>query len=197
MSERFDRAVAAIDRANADDPNVLVVAGVERPKELAHAKMATAWVQRLAPAASEPLLLAARGHHLRRWAVPRASFPAGRAGYLRWRREQHRRHADELAAILTDCGYDDATISRVASIVRKEGLGRDPEVQALEDALCLVFLETQLGDVAARLDHDKLVDVLAKTAKKMSPAGLEAAASLPLDDAGASLLRAALARPGG
>jgi hypothetical protein len=191
--ERFERAVAAIDAANAADPNVLVVGGVGRPKELAHAEMVSTWVRRLTPDASEALLLAARGHHLRRWAVPRASFPAGRTGYLRWRREQHHRHAEELATILTDCGYDDAVISRVAAIVRKEGLGRDPEVQALEDALCLVFLETQLGDVAERLDADKLVSVLAKTAKKMSPAALAHAARLALDPAGAALLQRALA----
>ena len=36
----------------------------------------------------ETLLLAARAHHLRRWELPRDSYPVGRAGYLRWRRDQ-------------------------------------------------------------------------------------------------------------
>jgi hypothetical protein len=193
--DRFARAIAAIDACNADDPNLLVVDGVAQPKELAHAELVTQWARKLRPDASEALLLAARGHHLRRWVVPRSSYPAGRSGYLKWRRDLHRRHAEELGAILRECGYDDATIDRVGSLVRKEGLGRephDPEVQALEDALCLVFLETQFASVAARLDDGKMVDVLAKTAKKMSPAALELANSLPIDDAGRALLARAL-----
>ena len=76
--ERYLAAIAAIDAANADDPAVLVVGGEARGKEQTHAEMMTAWVLRLRPAASEELLLAARGHHLRRWMVPRGSFPAGR-----------------------------------------------------------------------------------------------------------------------
>jgi len=64
--------------------------------------------------------------------------------------------------------------------VRKRGLGRDPEVQVLEDALCLVFLETQLADLAARLDADKLIDILRKTMRKMSPEAVERANELPL-----------------
>jgi hypothetical protein len=193
--EQFARAIAAIDARNADDPNTIVIDGAAQPKELAHAELVTQWVRKLRPDASEALLLAARGHHLRRWTVPRASYPAGRSGYLKWRRDLHRRHADELGAILHECGYDDATIDRVGALVRKEGLGRTPDdadVQALEDALCLVFLETQFGEVAARLDDEKMVDVLAKTAKKMSPAALELAAALPMDDTGRALLARAL-----
>jgi hypothetical protein len=195
--DRFTRAIAAIDARNADDPNTIVVGGVAAPKELAHAELVTQWVHKLRPDASEALLLAARGHHLQRWVVPRTSYPAGRSGYLKWRRDLHRRHAEELGAILRDCGYDDATIDRVGALVRKEGLGRspdDPEVQALEDALCLVFLETQFATVAARLDDEKMVDVLAKTAKKMSPAALELAGTLPIDDDGRALLARALAQ---
>jgi hypothetical protein len=195
--DRLARTILAIDVRNTDDPNTIVIDGVAQPKELAHAELVTQWVRKLRPDASEALLLAARGHHLRRWVVPRSSYPAGRSGYLKWRRDLHRLHAEELAAILRDCGYDDATIDRVGALVRKEGLGRaphDPEVQALEDALCLVFLETQFATVAERLDDEKMVDVLAKTAKKMSPAALEFAGTLPIDDAGRALLARALAQ---
>jgi hypothetical protein len=193
FGDRFDCAMAAIDGANAEDPTRLVVDGVARPKEVVHAEMVTAWVQRLRPDAPEALLLAARAHHLRRWTVPRNSYPAGRSGYLRWRRELHRRHADDLAVLLAQCGYDDATTARAGAIVRKEGLAAgDADVQALEDSLCLVVLATQLGDVAARLDEAKMLDVLAKTAKKMSPAGLALVAELPLDPAGMALLARAL-----
>jgi limonene-1,2-epoxide hydrolase len=187
-SPGFTAAIAAIDAANAEDPTVVVVRGVEGPKEVLHAQLVTEWVTSLEPRASEALLLAARGHHLRRWTVPRASYPAGRAGYLKWRRDLHEQHAQELGAILERAGYDTDTITRVQAIVRKRGLGRDPEVQVLEDALCLVFLETQLTDVAARLDTDTLVSVLDKTARKMSDTGRAAIAQVPLDDAARALL---------
>jgi hypothetical protein len=125
--------------------------------------------------------------------VPRASYPAGRPGYLRWRRDLHRRHAVELGELLTEYGYDTVTIERVGELVRKDRLGKgDTEVQALEDAMCLVFLETQLGEIADRLDDAKMLDVLAKSAKKMSPEGLALVAELPLDDAGRDLLARAL-----
>jgi limonene-1,2-epoxide hydrolase len=140
------------------------------------------------------LLLAARGHHLRRWTVPRASAPDGRVGYLRWRKSLQEQHARELGAILVTAGYDDATVERVQSIVRKERLASDPEVQALEDALCLVFLETQLTDVAARLDPVLLSRVIARTAKKMSAEGIAAIAQVPLDDHARTILAAALGR---
>jgi ketosteroid isomerase-like protein len=192
VTSRFERAIAAIDAANAEDPHQITVRGRTGPKEILHAELVTKWVRDLAPDASEELLLAARGHHLRRWTVPRASAPAGRSGYLRWRKSLHEQHATELGAILSEAGYDDAAIARVQTIVRKQGLGRDAEVQTLEDALCLVFLETQLAEIAARLEPDKLVSVIQKTAKKMSPAGLEAIARVPLDDADRARLERAV-----
>src|SRR5262245_50250813 len=125
-SERLGRAIAAIDAANGADPNVVTIRGETGPKELLHAEMVSAWVDQLRPDADEALRLAARGHHFRRWTSPRSSFPAGRANYLRWRRQLHKQQADELGALLTECGYDDATIGRVQALVRKEGLGHDP-----------------------------------------------------------------------
>lgn len=196
-SDRFAAAIRAIDSANALDPTRLLVGGVERPKELVHAELVTAWVRRLRPDASEALLLAARGHHFRRWTVPRTSYPTGRNGYLRWRRALHRQQARELSELLAQCGYDDPTVARVAALVRKEGLGRDdaaadPDVQTLEDAMCLVFLETQLADFASRHDDAKLLGVLAKTAKKMSPDAIQRAQELPLDEDARALLARAL-----
>ena len=166
----------------------MVVRGVERPKELAHAHLVTEWVEKLKPDASEALLLAARAHHLRRWTIPRASYPEGRSGYLRWRKQLHEKHATDVAEILADAGYDDATIARVQDLVRKRGLGRDAEVQVLEDALCLVFAETQLLDLAARVDADKMVDVVRKTLVKMSPRAIALAGDLDLPAEARALL---------
>jgi hypothetical protein len=194
VKARFDDAIAAIDDANATDPNTITIDGVERPKEQAHAELATAWLRRLDPDADDAQLLAARAHHLRRWSIARSDYPEGRAGYLRWRAALKRQHADEVGEILRGAGYDDATIGRVQQIVQKVGLTSDPAVQAHEDALCLVFLETQLDELLDKLaDDDKAVDVLAKTAKKMSPRAVALAAQLPLSDRGRALLERALA----
>jgi hypothetical protein len=192
-SDRLAKAIAAIDAANADDPFTLVIDGVERPKELLHAELMTEWVQRLDPAATPEQLIAARAHHLRRWALPREDYPEGRAGYLRWRTTLKRRHAEDVGAILAEVGYSLESIERVQRIIRKEGLGRDAQVQVHEDALCLVFLQTQLDDVAGQLGDEKSVDVLRKTARKMSDQGLVAAAGLSYSSTGRRLLEAALA----
>ena len=192
--DRLARALAAVDAANADDPHTIVVDGHERPKEQAHAELMTHWVRTLAPDCGDEQLIAARAHHLRRWALPRDDYPRDRAGYLRWRTALRRRHADDVAAIMREAGYDDDAVERVQAIVRKQGLGRDPEVQVHEDALCLVFLQTQLDDLAAQIgDEDKMLAILRKTAGKMSPAALAAAEALPLTPAGAALLGRALA----
>ncbi len=188
---RLTRALSAIDAANRDDPNRIVVRGVERPKELAHAELVTEWICRLRPDSDELLLVAARGHHLQRWQLPRTSYPEGRAGYLRWRRDLSERQATALATIVEDCGYTAEETARVQELVRKRGLGSDPEVQALEDAICLTFLETQLAELAARTDDTKMIDILAKTMKKMSPQALSLASELDLDERGRELLAAA------
>jgi Domain of unknown function (DUF4202) len=196
LDTRMRQAFAAIDAANADDPVTIVVDGVERPKELAHAELMVGWVQRLDPDASDAQLLAARAHHLRRWTLPRDEFPEGRAGYLRWRTRLKKQHAEEVAVILADVGFDQAAIERAQQIVRKDRLGRDPAVQVHEDALCLVFLQTQLVDVAAQIGDEKTIEVLRKTARKMSPQGLAAAQELSLEPEGRRLLELALANAG-
>jgi hypothetical protein len=190
---RLAAALAAIDAANADDPNVITVDGVERPKELAHAELMTRWVRTLDPDCSDEQILAARAHHLRRWTIPRASYPDGRSGYLRWRTALKRQHGDDVGAILRDAGYDDASVARVQAIVTKRGLGQDQAVQVHEDALCLVFLQTQLDELAGKMGDDKTIDILQKTAKKMSPAGLEAARALRFSPPASALLERALA----
>lgn len=187
-----DAAVAAIDAANAEDPNVVVVRGVEEPLALAHGRLAAGWIERLVPDADDALRLAARAHHLRRWELARTSYPAGRAGYLRWRRDQKQRHATDVAAILAAAGYDATAIERVQALIRRDHLATDPEAQAVEDAACLVFLETQLTSTADRLEHEHMLDVIRKTARKMSPAGLALVTDVPLTDAERALLAEAL-----
>ena len=192
MSERYEAAVAAIDAANADDPTRIVVRGVDQPLAQVHGVLAAEWVADLHPGADETWLLAARAHHLRRWELPRSSYETGRAGYLKWKRDQRRRHADDAGELLAAVGYDAAAIQRVQALVRRDHLATDPGSQAIEDAACLAFVETQLADVATKLDRTHLIDVLRKTAKKMSPEGAAAIERIPLGDAERELLAEAL-----
>ncbi|HVM39656.1 MAG TPA: DUF4202 domain-containing protein [Acidimicrobiia bacterium] len=191
---RFETAIEAIDAANRDDPVRIEVRGERRPKELAHAELATEWVHRLVDDPSEELLLAARAHHVRRWTLPRSSYPEGRSGYLKWRKRLHEVHAEIVGGILDGAGYPPPAVERVQDLVRKKGLAAgDPEAQALEDALCLVFVETQFHDVAARLGDDKTVEVVKKTLRKMSARAQSLALGLPLTPADAALVERALA----
>ena len=193
---RFQDAIARIDAANADDPETLRIDGADLPKELTHARMLTGWVRRLRPDADDVLLLAARAHHVRRWTIPRGEYPAGRRGYLRWRTALHQFHADEVERLLADAGYDEPVIGRVQQLVRKVNLRRDPDVQTLEDGLCLVFLDTQLSDLRRKHPESKLIDVLQKTWKKMSPRARELALELDLDADDCALIERALADSG-
>jgi hypothetical protein len=187
--ERLARTLAAIDAANAADP--------ERETDGAPAavrygeRMSTALAQ-LAPDASEALRIAVRAQHVERWRVPRASYPEGRAGYLSWRRDLGLAHAARAAELARESGYDDATIERVRSIVAKRKRASDPEAQALEDCACLVFLEHHLDAFAARHDEAKVIDVLRKTWAKMSELARDRALALPLSRPARALVAAAL-----
>jgi hypothetical protein len=193
--DRFRQAVTAIDAANAEDPGTVRVRGRARPKALGEAELVSEWVERLRPDAGDSLRLAARAHHLRRWTSPRSSYPDGRAGYLRWRRDLYEFHATEAGAILEAVGYDPSTIGRVQDLVRKRDLraGTDPEVQTLEDAICLAFLEAEFVELADRLERDLIIDVLRKTLVKMSDQAKQAAATITLAPREQELLAAALA----
>jgi hypothetical protein len=129
------------------------------------------WVARLRPDAPEALQLAARCQHLRRWEIPRNTYPDGRIGYLEWRKALSRFHADRSTEILRSAGYDDETIERVRAINQKRGLKIEPDVQTMEDALCLVFLEYELEDFARKHPAEKVVDILRKSWRKMSDQG--------------------------
>ena len=189
---KLQQAVAAIDQVNAEDPNSLTLNGETQPLEVAHAERRTYWIQQIVGEdASEALLLATRAQHIRRWEIPRSSYPRERVGYLRWRTDLKKFHAEQTAAILETVGYDAATIGRVADLMQKKHLKQDPETQALEDALCLVFLETQFSEFA-RKEADKIVEIVRKTWVKMSKKGRELALTLPMTDEDQAIILQAL-----
>ncbi len=189
----FDLALQRIDAANADDPNTVLVGGQERPAELVYSERMSAMLEQLAPEASEALRLAVRAQHLRRWTVPRGSYPMDRVGYHRWRGDLKRRHAEWASAILTECGIDVETTARAASLIRKENLKTDVEAQTLEDVACLVFLQHYAAEFAAKHDHAKMIGIVQKTWKKMSEAGQRAALALPLETSVRAIVDEALA----
>ena len=173
-------AFRRVDLANAADPNQEVVNGQSEPKELVYSRRMTDRLARFAPNASEALRLAARCQHIQRWTISRADFPEGRMGYRRWRTTLATFHAETAGALLQEVGYDDATVTRVQTLLRKENLKTDVEVQTLEDVACLVFLEHYAAAFAAKQDAAKLVEILRKTWRKMSEQGREAALRVDL-----------------
>jgi hypothetical protein len=184
INDRFNLAIDRIDAANAADPH---------GAEVVYAQRMTDWLARLYPDASEALRLAARAQHIRRWEIPRDTFPMGRIGYHRWRTTLYSFHADAAEEILREVGYDDATIGRVRSLLRKERLKSDPEVQALEDVICLVFLENYFAEFAPKHDEEKVIVILRRTWAKMSDAGHAAAMKLELPEEARRLVERALA----
>jgi hypothetical protein len=180
--ERLDAAFARIDEANAQDPNLERLDGQDFPKELLYGRRMSATLAMFAPEADDAVKLAARAQHVQRWKIPRSDFPMDRKGYLAWRQKLYGMHAELAGEILREVGYDDATIARVGTLLRKKGLKTDPDVQLLEDVICLVFLEHYFAEFSVKHDDAKVIDILRKTWAKMSPRGHEAALALPMGE---------------
>jgi hypothetical protein len=191
----FDEAIRRFDEANAEDPIMETVDGESRPKELIYGQRMSAWLDRFAPDAPETVKLAARAQHIRRWEVPRDTYPEGRAGYLKWRTDLYKRHGDIAGAILKEVGYDDDTIDRVKTLLRKRGLKTDPDVQLMEDVICLVFLEYYFHDFAKQHGEEKLIPIVQKTWKKMTDEGHQAALKLGYAPEDFALIQKALSEP--
>ena len=170
-ARRFEAALRRFDEENARDPNTETANGIVQPREWLYARRLSDWVGRLCPDASEPLRLAARCQHLCRWEIPRSSYPMTRAGYLQWRANLKKYHAQKAGDILRELGYPEAVVRCVEDLNLKKHFPDDPETRVLEDALCLVFLEYQLADLAVKTAEDKTINALQKSWQKMTAAG--------------------------
>ena len=190
---RFAEAIRRFDLENSRDPNSEALNGQPHPRELIYAQWLTEWVLKLSPHASEPLRLAARCQHICRWEIPRSSYPMDKPGYLRWRADLKKFHAEKSGKILREVGYEEAIIQRVQELNLKKNFPNDPEVCVLEDALCLVFLERQLAPLAAKTDDDKTINALQKSWKKMTPTARAEALKLNYSPREKSLIEQALA----
>jgi hypothetical protein len=190
--QKFATALFSFDRENSRDPNYEIADGVSHPRELLYVERLTKWVLRLCPDASEELRLAARCQHICRWQSPRESYPMTRAGYLKWRADLKKFHAQKSGEILQAAGYDEATIRHVQDLNLKKNFPADPKVRVLEDALCLVFLEFQFAALAARSDDDKMMNAIRKSWEKMTDAARAEALKLNYGERERVLLQRAL-----
>ncbi|KAF2738899.1 glutamyl-tRNA synthetase [Polyplosphaeria fusca] len=193
MTSPYTKALAAIDAAHALDPNKTTVAGKELPYEVHYAQKCTEYLDKRSPTASEPLQLAIRAQHFRRWEVPRDSYPMTRPGYHAWRTFLKKRQAELVEQICKDAGYSEADSARVGALIRKEDLKQDEETQILEDVACLVFLDDQFEQFERGHDEEKILGILRKTWGKMSERGHELALEVRMSARAEELVKKALA----
>ncbi|KAF2010254.1 glutamyl-tRNA synthetase [Aaosphaeria arxii CBS 175.79] len=193
MSDSFNKALEAIDAAHALDPNITTFNGTDKPYELHYAEKCTSYLEKRCPSASEPLRLAIRAQHFRRWEVPRSSYPMTRVGYHAWRTFAKKKQAEQVEQICKDSGYTDETAARVAALIRKEDLKEDEETQVLEDVACLVFLDDQFEQFEKEHDEDKIINILRKTWGKMTDEGHKLALQIPMSGRPQELVQKALA----
>lgn len=192
MNEKFREAIRLIDEANARDPNHDLVAGQPVPRELLYSQRLTEWVLKLAPDASEPLRLAARSQHICRWQVPRSDFPPGKPGYHQWKNAARRFHAELTSELLKKVGYDELTIAQVHALNLKKDFPVNPESRILEDALCLVFLQFQFAELAAKSPPETMINALRKSWAKMTQNTRNIALTLDFASHEKALLKEAL-----
>ncbi|KAJ9193487.1 hypothetical protein DTO166G4_3228 [Paecilomyces variotii] len=192
-SSKYDLALRRIDEAHSADPNIVTVNGAQVPYELHYADKMTKYLDLHTPSASEPLRLAIRAQHLRRWEVPRSSYPQTKPGYFAWRTFLKKRQAELAEKICLESGYSETEAARVAALVRKEDLKQDQETQALEDVACLVFLDDQFEEFEKGYDEEKIISILRKTWGKMSERGHELALKIQMSDRAKELVGKALA----
>ena len=57
----------------------------------------------------------------------------------------------------------------MARLLRKEGIKRNPEMQALEDVICFVFLRWYFADFTVKHADEDIGRIVERTARKMSP----------------------------
>ena len=180
----YQKAIALIDAANAEDPNIEIIEGKEVPKELLYSQRMTDMIERYLPQADEVGKLSVRAQHIQRWKSPRSDYPMNRKGYHQWRTNLYKFHANTAAKYLEEAGYDNTFIERVKNAIGKKSLRSNPDTQIVEDVAALVFIEHYMlafYEKHPEYSEDKWVDIILKTWKKMSPEAQAFALSGQLD----------------
>lgn len=193
MGTKFDKAIAVIDDKNSQDLNQEMSNGNTFPKELLYAKRMTDCLLNFKPDASEALQIAARAQHICRWEIPRKAYPMNKVGYMNWRNDLKKMHAKLAGDILEEVGYDSEFINRVQFLISKKSFKKDADSQALEDVVCLVFLQYYFEDFANKHEDEKLIDIVKKTWNKMSEDAHKKALELSYSEHSLNLIKKALA----
>ena len=182
---------------NAEDPRKITVDGTEQPFETVYADRMTETLADMYPDASELLRIASRAQHIRRWQIPRDTFPMNREGYQKWRLGMRQLHAELVGGIMEGQGYSEEDIAEVGMYLRKERLKRVADSQALENVVDVVFLNHYWDDFVEKFSDysdDKLIDIVGKTLRKMSSHGHAAALALDLPAETTRIVLAAVER---
>ena len=189
---KLSAAFGQFDAYNQKDPHAFTWEGKSYPQEYFLAIKLSDWVKQLQPDASEELLLASRSQHIGRWEIPRNTYPDGREAYLKWRKDLALHHAEKATVMMEDAGYTPEQIARVRQILLKQKIKVDPDVQTMENALCLVFLQFQYEDFHPKYEADKVINILKKSLLKMDAHGHQFALTLPYSDQGLHYIQEAL-----
>jgi len=191
----LELVIKAVDYKNDQDPNKVTVDGDTIAKELLYSQRLTTWLNEICEAPSEELQIAARAQHLCRWMTPRADYPEGKKGYLKWRSELKTFHADMVTKMMAKARYSDNACNKVRELIEKKNYAKDPQGQILEDAVCLVFLEFEFDAFVKKWQYDdeKVIDIVQKTWAKMSEVGHEYALKLKMSKNQTRLIQLALA----
>ena len=193
MACKRHQAIQRIDDANRKDPRTWTRAsGEEEPYELAYAKKLSEWVEKLEPNPSEELILAARALHIERWTVPRSLFPMDRESYHEWKELLREVHSKRAGEIMTEVGYDSGAIERVRRLIDRSAFPDDPESRVIEDAVSLLFLESQFTELAEKTERRKMIRILQRVWAKLTPKAQETALRMEYADLEAGLLKEAL-----
>jgi len=171
---KFEVAVELIDAANSEDTNLETSDGKELPKELLYSHRMSDMQQRYAADTDDAMKLALRAQHIQRWKYPRNEYPMDRKGYHLWRTNLYSFHADTVAALLLEAGYDDEFIKRVKLAVSKKSLNSNLDTQLLEDVSALVFIEHYMLAFVEKhpeYDEDKWISIIKRTWNKMTEKG--------------------------
>lgn len=171
----YDIALSLIDEANSEDPNRETDEnGKEWPKELLYSSRMSDMLGRFAPNADDISKLAIRAQHIQRWRSPRENYPMDRIGYLKWRTDLYKFHADTAGELLARAGYDEDEINRLKKMVGKKNIKHNSDTQLLEDVTDLVFIEHYMVEFAQKhpeYSEEKWIEIIQKTWKKMSEEG--------------------------
>ena len=193
MNDKFIKAIHLFDQANSKDPHIEISDGIEFPKELLYAQRMTQKLNEFDPNASVEVQLAVRCQHICRWEISRDSYEMNRMGYLSWRRDLAKFHADKASGILKEVGYDNFVIDKVTFLLQKKQLKRNEDTQLLEDVICLIFLENYFENFSEKYSEDKLIDIVQKTWAKMSDKGHQWALKINYSKKALNLIQKAIA----